>query len=455
MATATSVTIELGTKEELIQLYSWPNITGSKETLTATILHWFRKTLVNDGFTAKKAASAKVVVKKGVYSLQLTGPKSLEGYAERLPIFLDHGRAALKRIEEIQAEDKARANKAKEAGKKPPKNHWDPRGLKNWRFFMPHGLAMINQRSVQFFHYPPIRLLETDRDYLKDPVPKRWEELLVANGVPQKDVELYEAVMDAVPVGALDDEGSAKNGGMPINDFVTYQTAQVDLLIGLPDKEGYTIPIVVYGSSPRKRFFTSYKKGFCASLQKANQWNVEDPQLVCGIKEGAKTAVLAMNHPYSFFMGVQEMKGGVFTPGIAKNWHDGIRKMTESLVAARWQKMMAAKPSLDPKEVYKECQTFWGCWPGQDGKTSTYKDADYQHAADAKQRNMVAAMILHQGTLDAGLTGEWTFKRSLSDSKALVTKFNRSGALEKADLLPIEQESTINAMLAFICPPKK
>ncbi|MCA9080514.1 MAG: hypothetical protein KDA58_08140 [Planctomycetaceae bacterium] len=459
MAKTSTVIIDLGTRDELIQLYSWPNQPGSKESLPKTILHWFEKTLRNDGFTGAKAATAEVLTKGKTYQLQLTGPKGIEGYAVRLPIFLDHGRAALKRIEEIKEEDKQRAAAAQAAGKKQPKNHWDPRGLGNWRFFMPHGLAMLNQRSIQFFHYPPIRLLETDRDYLQDPVPKRWEELLVANGVPQKDVELYECVMDAVPVGALDDEGSAKDGGMPIDDFAVYQTTQVDLLLGEPNKAGYTMPIVVYGSSPRKRFFKSYKQGFPAAVVKAKAWNTEDPQRIV-IKPGSKTPVLAMNHPYSFFMDIQDKKGAhgeEFIPGVVMNWRGGIRRMLESLIAARWQRAMAADPSQDPKAVYKDCQTFWGYWPTKKvtvkgRKQYVNRDQDFQPAADKKQRDAAAAMILHQASLEAGLTGEWSFVRSLADSKKIVSEFNRKGAVSQSSLLPAEKAETVNAMLAMLCP---
>ena len=316
---------------------------------------------------------------------------------------------------------------------------------------------MINQKSVQFFHYPPIRLLETDRDYLKDPVPKRWEELLVANGVPTGNVELYEAVMDAVPVGALDDEGSASKGGMPINDFVEYQKAQVDLLLRDPNRAGFTMPIVVFGASPRARFYKTYKSGFPAAVQKAKKWVVEDPHSVT-IKPGSTTPVLAMNHPYSFFMDIQKKEGEEFIPGVAKFWKAGIRKMLESLVAARWQKLMAAKPSQDPTEVFAACQAYWGSWPRSSvtkkGRKSTaYIDEGFQPAAKQPQRDAAAAMILHQGSLEAGLTGDWKFVRSLANAQKLVAQFKSRGQVAQEDLLPAETAKTINEMLAFLCSP--
>ena len=76
------------------------------------------------------------------------------------------------------------------------------------RFFLPLGMAMLNQKALLFFHYPPIRLLDTNQDYLNDPVPVRCEELLTANGVAAADLPLFNTVMDATPIGAEDDQGS-------------------------------------------------------------------------------------------------------------------------------------------------------------------------------------------------------------------------------------------------------
>lgn len=439
MANETTFVIDLGMEAELIELYSWPNIKGSKESLKSTILHWFNQTLKNDGYCGDKAATASIVVKSKFYALHLTGPKSLKGYQDHLPKFLNHGRAALKRIVEIQAEDAKRAEKAKAKGAKPPKKHWDPRGVGDWRFFLPLGLPLINQRSVQFFHYPPIRLLETNRDYLDDPVPKRWEELLVANGIKPENVALYEAVMDSVPVGASDEEGSAKGGGMPINDFVDYQKSQVELLLGEPNSDGFTMPIVVYGANPRKRFWMSYKKGFPESVQTANTWGIKDPQRV-QIRDGCTTSVLAMNHPYSFFMDIQSKKGDDFIPGVTGFWQAGAGKMLESLVAARWQKQMAATPSQDPIAVYKDCQAYWGTL-----------DDKYVPAAKPQQREAAAALILHQGSLDAGVTGTWKFVRDLETSQKIVTEFKQTGAVQQESLLPAEKASMINDMLKFLC----
>ena len=109
--------------------------------------------------------------------------------------------------------------------------------------------------------------MDTNQDYLDDPVPVRCEELLTANGASESDLPLFNTVMDATPIGAEDDQGSKKSskgqkewGLIPINYFTEYQKAQVQLLLNeSKEKKGFTVPIVVYGSHPREIFNINYK----------------------------------------------------------------------------------------------------------------------------------------------------------------------------------------------------
>ena len=191
MSATTSVS--LGTADRLTILYSYPNSTSSpdKSTLAATIEHWLGQTLQRDGLAAA-GAKASVRIDGSDYFLDLTGPdtlaESFKEYSSRLPEFLANGWAAWSTVVPM----------LKKTGK------WDPCPARAssylpWRFFLSHGMAMLNQKALLFFHYPPIRLLETNRDYLDDPVPVRCEELLAANGVTSGDVLLFNTVMDAAP----------------------------------------------------------------------------------------------------------------------------------------------------------------------------------------------------------------------------------------------------------------
>jgi hypothetical protein len=353
-------TISLGAKDRLTDLFSYPNIHGSDESLADTIAHWFRQTLNRDGLE-NAGATATVRVEGETFYLDLDGPPALaaffDTYGKRLPKFLDAGQQALTVIPQLQAQGK-----------------WDPQKTGKWRFFLPLGLAMLNQRCLQFFHYPPIRLLDPMRDYLNDPVPVRWTELLRANQIPTDEATwLYQTVIDATPIAAPDDQGSAPGGDktwglIPIQYFPDYQRAMVSLLLNrAPGKAGYTIPVVVYGAHPRDIFEKLYNVKLGVNV-------VATAEII----PGTKTAVLGANHPYVFYGVAQSFAtvgSGEILPLNAQQIADTIIK---DLVVARWQVLMARDPSRDPRAVLDECNAYW---------------------ADPERNGDICSLILHQGSL--------------------------------------------------------
>jgi hypothetical protein len=347
--------IYLGTEERLTLLYSYPNAPGGGGSLVSTVLHWFGLTLERDGLTARGARASVRVEGPDYcpnYFLDLDGPPELAGsfalYATRLPRFLNHGWDAVSSVvPQIQA-----------AGKWDPSP--DPPPYRPWRFFMPHGMAMLRQRSLQFFHYPPIRLLETFPDYLNDPVPTRCEELLTANGVPAADLPLFNTVVDATPIAAADDQGSKTTdaqgkpvgdptwGLIPIQSFHAYQKAQVELLLNTSG-DYYTAPIVVYGAHPRDTFAALYDVKLGVNVV-----------AIAEILPGRQTAVIGANHPYVFYAAAQgfaTVGSGQFLSPAACQQATGV--MQGDLVVTRWQKLMADDPSSDPQAVLDDCSAYW------------------------------------------------------------------------------------------------
>lgn len=154
-----SITFELGHEEELKALYSI-SLNSNKSTLISTIEHWFFQTLTRDGYTlqpgAKNSVKATVVTNKDSYLLTLEGPDSIEKYEQHLTHFLDIGREALHTTAKIKTQHKVWPK-----GLKPQASNclWDPQQTGQWRFFMPLGMAMLNHKVINFFHYPSIRLL--------------------------------------------------------------------------------------------------------------------------------------------------------------------------------------------------------------------------------------------------------------------------------------------------------
>lgn len=362
-------TILLGEQARLSALYSYPNIPDSSETLRETILHWFCQTLERDGLKARGAV-ADLLLNSEEYLLQLSGPDELAGeferYGKRLPALLQNGWEALTTT----------IPKLKQEGR------WNPeQSTESWRFFLPLGLPMVNQRSLQFFHYPPIRLLDPMRDYLYDPVPVRWEELLEANGVAsQQEARLYETVVDATPIAAGDDQGSKKSpegdphwGLIPIQYFHHYQRALVQLLLNSSSGHaGYTIPIVVYGAHPRETFQELYLEGRKLGVNQAD---------IAEIIPGLKTPILGANHPYRFYAQAQ-ISGDQSSVGsgtiVPENCPGVVKVMQDDLAAARWQVKMAEDPTQEPKGVISACEAFW---------------------RDQQQQAQVCALTQHQGSL--------------------------------------------------------
>ena len=235
--------INLGDEASVKLAFSYPNIPAKETSLEDTVLHWCEQMLDRDGLKAK-GALAKVSISEQQCNLELEGNKSLDVdfaiYAERLPKLLSIGLKAHKNVFPVLEKE----------GK------WDPENTGKWRFFLPLGLPMVKQKSLQFFHYPPIRLLDPMQDYLEDPVPVRWEELLMANGlITQAQARFYETVVDATPIAAPDDQGSKtpkdknkfKYGLIPIEYFTQYQKDLVeqryDKMVDNIEKDHYYLAV--------------------------------------------------------------------------------------------------------------------------------------------------------------------------------------------------------------------
>jgi len=398
-----SVSIPLGTTSSLIKLFSYPNEANSTEPLTETILHWINQSLARDGFAAK-GASADVQVDDGRYTLKIDGPKGIELYAERIPLFLKNGADSLKVLAAVKKmKRKGSSIPGSKAKKKawptwvnPPlaDKLWDPQGTGTWRFFLPVGMAMVNQVTLNYFHYPPMRLLDEMRDYLADPVPVRLIELMKANGIKtEEEAWLYSTVMDGAPIAAPDDQGTIYKGNgdfsdpvhlIPIDQFHEYQEAQTKLLLNEYD-DNYTIPIVVYGTSARESFNAIWKAGLSTRTK---------PATTSEVIPGKKTAVLCSGHPYAFFAQVQEEVGAGWM--LPETWPNAVKTMTRDLSTIRWQVRLSKDPTLDPVAEWESCFAYWN------------EDA---------QLEKVYQLVMHQGTLwyPDPKSLEFVFKSSMED----------------------------------------
>ena len=373
----TTISIPLGDASIIGQLFSYPNIPGSSESLEDTIVHWITLTLQRDGF-ASEGVSASVQTSGSTLTLNLNSsgfmPGDVSQYQSRIPTFLANGAQALNT--DIPA--------IKAAGL------WDPKN-DGWRLMLPMGMAMVNQLALQLFHYPPMNLLNPSQDYLNDAVPARWSELLEINGAITSEIrDLLNIVVDSAPIAASDDQGTYISPTVtPVDYFKNYQMAQLSMLLNVSaNSPSYTIPLMVYGAPARGVFAELF--GITLGVNQA---------ATVQIVPGLTTPVLAANHPYYFYAQAQ----GFDTVGSGKllpaNCPKAAGIMVQDLIAAGWQFSMAGDPTQDPNEVLKKYTTMWN---------------------DPAMAPMVCAFVQHQGSLyyPTGNPATFTFPVSFDDGMA-------------------------------------
>ena len=275
-----------------------------------------------------------------------------------------------------------------------------------WRFAAPLGLRMTNIASVQFFHFPPLRLVETSQDYLCDPVPYRWQQLTVMNQIAylqgkfQANPEAYETIVDSKPIAAPDNAGKYISR-VPEKYFTEYQQDLVNLWLTTnritPGVDhSYTIPIVVLGIQP----MATFEDVFGANLSALSTQTV--PCTKEG-EHGPMTAVLGAGHPYRFYVAAQlnTAAKGLASGGIGGGLFGPMKEMSqlvmmEDLIAAGWQVAMAEDPSANADQVLADVYKFW---------------------TDPAQKKTINALVLHQGSyVTTSEAGKFGFTVSWADA---------------------------------------
>ena len=279
------LTVPLGNPVELAAYFSYPNIPTSTESPGHTILHWVTQSLDRDGLTAQ-GVSARVETDSWTYRLYLTGSATVSNrllqYTTVLPQFIANCALGIADMfNGIEANPSS----------------WDPQ-KNGWRPMFPLGLPLIDQRSTQLFHYPPMNLLGPSRDYLDDAVSTRWAELLQANGMSgTSDIALMERLIDCAPIVAGDGQGTHISQVLtPIDYCGDYQLAQFAILLTASGANpAFTIPLIVCGGPPRAVFSSLFN--VTLGVNQALRVN---------IVPGMTTPVLGANHPCCFYAQAQD-----------------------------------------------------------------------------------------------------------------------------------------------------
>jgi hypothetical protein len=317
----TSRRIDIGSEDEIKTLYSYPNnckeICFLNQTLPETIHTYLKSSIRRDGFSD---AQIQVLVQNGRVLVDLDGPPA-DAYSAMLPRYLAVGRLAF--------DASVRLNRAK-------------RWQYNWRFFLPHGVAMTRHRTVQLLHFPPIYVLERDQDYLSAHTTLRWADLLKENGANPNETDQYQNIVDIAPIAAPSDAGQSFEG-----IYGSYNDYILGLLKIWLRIDGVTRPMIAFGGPVRVWLKSTYNVDLrvlsCTRLQ---------------VTADLQTPVLAANHPSFIYNAVKQLIDDPNTP-VDERLGVAMRIMQQDLVAAAWQTKMATDPSADPIAVLKTCSDDW------------------------------------------------------------------------------------------------
>jgi phospholipase C len=361
------------------QLFSWPINVQTNELPEQTVAWWLSESLRRDNISDTTITVAPQGDDIAVSLIGLSAAK----YAIRIRKFLELG-------------DKAHAGvvKLKEAKK------WHD----EWRFLLPLGLPMVNYRSVQLLHFPPIAVLTAYADYLKVPTTVRWSEMLARNGA-SKDTDIYQAIADIAPV-AMPEVGGNQMDSIPHVYDVTFKDYIDALLEFWAGGETRARPMVAFGGTVRNYISNRYLGG------------KEFP--VLGYKKikldsGAEIPTLAANHPSRFYLAVSSMLKSpqdLDDPEkIKAALYSGMEITRQDLIAACWQVRMGAGDA-DGEAILESCKERWknedreicqivieqGGWPPIFRGNALAADVCNRDLTDYKDFSKEAAMTEESGS---------------------------------------------------------
>lgn len=296
----------LGSEEILTTLYSYPNFQGDKKTLEETVEHYLSQTLTRDRTVNGKV---DVVVNDTAFVVKISGDGShIVQYEEQLNDFLKSGKLALKAVKKLKAD-----------------NIWE----NDWSFFLPHGLSLTKQYSMQLLHFPPDYSL-TGQDYLNSKTSKRWEDLLIMNDVKPDDLSLYETILDIAPIAA------PSNSGRAIQKTINYFDKYILKMLPVVTRKQH-IPIVAFGRPAMEWVSKHYK---------LPEFDVNSVETI-PITDKINSPILGANHPSYIWYVKNESLG------------DAIHVMEEDLISACWQARMGVNHNLDNYSVLDDCIEKW------------------------------------------------------------------------------------------------
>ncbi len=302
---AHAATIDLGPKDHVAVFFS-----TTDEAVLTTVGHYLTQSLTRDGYAAGDLKGVTLQA-DGHVAAEITGEAGRRMQAA-FAWFLPAGQKALDATDAIR----------KAGG-------WQP----TWSFFLPLGLAMTRNVSVELLHFPPDYSL-TSQDYLNSTTTDRWASLLVINSADKGQTPRYQAITDIDPIAAPANAGDV----FPTGPYGPYSG---DMLEHWAADGGLGKPVVAFGAPVQKYvnalFKTTLKEGDAARVT---------------LPDGVKIPLFVTEHPSAIYYEARY-------PDKSENFKGGMAAMNQNLTAACWQVALAGHPEQDPVAVGQSCKAYW------------------------------------------------------------------------------------------------
>ena len=319
-AAAAEATINLGNRATATALFTYPNDGHENQTLQQTIELYLNSSLSREATQDSFKATAQV--SDNACTALISGPDAPAAgvIAQRYQTFFNIGK--------IGCQDAVTFQKS---GK------WDP----NWKCFLPLGIPLSFIFAIEIMDFPPITLINK-QDYLNSKTTSRWWELLLINGVTDRDKCAYSCILDIVPVAAPAGDGAKLDAsGIYEGPFDTYDMPLLELLVRTP-VSGSLIPLIALGTPIRQWL----QRNWNVSLQVGQIDTIT-------LKGGESCNVIGSNHPSFFYYAVSKAQGN------DKKLAVGLAVMKQDIVCSAWQQAMGAKPSGDPQAALTASTQKW------------------------------------------------------------------------------------------------
>ena len=307
-------TISLGVETRVDALFTIDP--GGASTLDQIVKGYIASSLVRDGFGSFDVA---VQNNGGAYLAAVTGVNDQQ-YVDRFTNILSSGDAAYAAVLAMQA-----------AG----------RWKSGWKFLMPLGMAIENNKTLEIMDFPPNTLI-TNRDYLNSKTTDRWFAMLEENGVPSSGVQSFTAILDIAPIAAPANDGPALLAANAYGgDFDSYTSQMLDLWTRTPEAQ-LRKPAVAFGGPIR----TWLNRVYGLNLKILD---------VAAIPMGkGAIPILVSNHPSRIFYAAEQ-----YPNDPDANFAFAFYMMRQDAAASCWQADMGNDPKQDPTKVRDSCVSKW------------------------------------------------------------------------------------------------